>query len=145
MPYPIAFYVCSTFLDQHLFFFSFYKTTPQVVFWQWANQSFNALVNYTNRSGDSSIPLSTLSTSYVSATGGALGNYDLRTIKNLDYNPIVFTSVFNMFSVTALGLNAVAKRLPPLFGRLVPFLAVAAANGINIPLMRRNEIINGNS
>uniref|UniRef100_A0A023GHQ6 Sidoreflexin n=1 Tax=Amblyomma triste TaxID=251400 RepID=A0A023GHQ6_AMBTT len=103
---------------KHIYDSAFHPDTGEkVVFWQWVNQSFNAVVNYSNRSGDSPIPLSTLGLSYVLATGGALG--------------------------TALGLNSLVKTLPPLVGRFVPFCAVAAANCVNIPMMRMREIRHG--
>ncbi|XP_048516065.1 sideroflexin-2 isoform X2 [Athalia rosae] len=96
----------------------FYRTTTAVVFWQWVNQSFNALVNYTNRNANSPVSTSQLGTAYVSATVAAM--------------------------LTAIGCKTFwQNRANPLMARYVPFAAVAAANCANIPLMRQNEIING--
>ncbi|XP_028391372.1 sideroflexin-2-like [Dendronephthya gigantea] len=95
----------------------FYRTVPQVVFWQWVNQSFNALVNYTNRNAKSSITGKQIGVAYVSSTTTAVA--------------------------VSVGLNSLVKRAPPLVARYVPFVAVAAANCVNIPLSRQSEIING--
>ncbi|KAL3981993.1 tricarboxylate carrier family protein [Acanthocheilonema viteae] len=96
-----------------------YKSTRAVVFWQWANQSFNAIVNYTNRNAQSPLSKRDLLVAYTSAVIGALG--------------------------VAVGLkNYLAKRaLSPLFQRFVPLAAVAVANVINISFTRQNELLNG--
>jgi len=100
---------------------TFYKSTPAVVFWQWCNQSFNAIVNYTNRNASAKVTDTQLGTAYVAATTA---------------------SVF-----TAVGFNKLVEKSPALanglIGRFVPFVAVAAANCVNIPLMRQQEIKDG--
>jgi len=96
----------------------FYKSVPQVVFWQWFNQSFNALVNYTNRNANSPTSTTQLGAAYFSATFSALG--------------------------TAIGLKKVLEKSSiKVLQRLVPFVAVAAANCVNIPLMRQVELMEG--
>lgn len=103
------------------FMLTFYKTAPAVIFWQWSNQTFNAVVNYTNSnktSGvDESEQMKQLGKSYMIATGSA--------------------------TFTALGLNKVIHKFPQILARFVPFAAVAAANCLNIPFMRSQELMNG--
>ncbi|XP_033040155.1 sideroflexin-2 isoform X5 [Trachypithecus francoisi] len=99
------------------FMLQFYRTMPVVIFWQWVNQSFNALVNYTNRNAASPISVRQMTLSYFTATTTAVA--------------------------TAVGMNMLTKKAPPLVGRWVPFAAVAAANCVNIPMMRQQELIQG--
>ncbi|CAH1259257.1 SFXN2 [Branchiostoma lanceolatum] len=99
------------------FMMQFYRTIPAVVFWQWINQSFNALVNYTNRNAASAITTKQIGTAYVSATTAAVA--------------------------VSVGLNSLTSKAPQLMRRWVPFAAVAAGNFANIPLMRQRELMNG--
>uniref|UniRef100_A0A0R3S3M2 Sideroflexin-4 n=1 Tax=Elaeophora elaphi TaxID=1147741 RepID=A0A0R3S3M2_9BILA len=100
-----------------------YKSvTRAVVFWQWTNQSFNALVNYTNRN-ETIRPISPynkdLLVAYTSAVTGALG---------------VAVGLKNY-------LGFFQHSFSPLFHRFVPLAAVAVANVINIPFTRQNLVV----
>lgn len=100
---------------------TFLSTTPQVVFWQTINQTFNATVNYTNRNASSPVSNTELGMAYLAAVSTSVG--------------------------VALGLRAVAARVPALQSafakRLVPLAAISAANCVNIPLMRSVELTQG--
>ncbi|XP_059517252.1 sideroflexin-2 isoform X3 [Myotis daubentonii] len=93
------------------------RTMPAIIFWQWVNQSFNALVNYTNRNAASPTSVRQMALSYLTATTTAV--------------------------TTAVSMNMLTKKAPPLVARWVPFAAVAAANCVNIPMMRQQELIQG--
>ncbi|XP_039247571.2 sideroflexin-2-like [Styela clava] len=95
----------------------FYKTPFQVASMQWMNQSFNALVNYTNRNAASTITKKQMFLAYLTATVTGMG--------------------------VAVGLNRSAALATPILARWVPFAAVASANAVNIPLSRQSEIISG--
>uniref|UniRef100_A0A0N4Z5V8 Sidoreflexin n=1 Tax=Parastrongyloides trichosuri TaxID=131310 RepID=A0A0N4Z5V8_PARTI len=103
----------------HAGMMTFYKHPISVVFWQWLNQTSNALLNYTNRAGIDEDTRSRIFNSYLLATGGALSS--------------------------SLGLNYLCKKsnFPTIINRMVPFVAIAIANIINIPTMRFNEFTTG--
>ncbi|OPL21627.1 sideroflexin 1, partial [Mytilus galloprovincialis] len=44
---------------------------------------------------------------------------------------------------TAMTIKSLVKRFPPIVARFVPFIAVASANCINIPMMRSRELLEG--
>eukprot|EP00644_Phytophthora_capsici_P004080 jgi/Phyca11/537702/estExt2_fgenesh1_pg.C_PHYCAscaffold_1070002 len=100
---------------------TFYRSTPAVVFWQFMNQTFNSIVNYTNRNASTGVSQEQLLQAYGAATTASVA--------------------------TALGLNKWVAKRPKLsngiVGRLVPLVAVAAANCVNIPLMRQRELLGG--
>ena len=96
---------------------TYHHTLAGVLLWQWFNQSFCAILNYTNRNATSKVTNKHILAAYTSATTGAV-------------------------AVSVL-LNRMVTTTHSLTGRMVPFFAIALANAINIPLMRQNELKNG--
>lgn len=89
------------------------------LFWQWLNQTHNALVNYYNR------PI----------LPGVETNYR----RMLEAYAGAVTSALAVSS----GLRYAFRNSYPILRRFVPFFAVASANICNVTLMRRDELSQG--
>lgn len=92
---------------------------PTTLFFQWLNQTHNALVNYYNRPILPGVPTNTrrLVEAYVGAVTSALG--------------------------VSAGLQYLFRNSTSFIKNFVPFFAVASANICNVTLMRRDELTNG--
>jgi len=98
------------------------QSTPALLFWSWANQSQNALVNYYNRNASSTMTNETLAKSYAAAVGSAL--------------------------IVAFGLaTAIQKRFPADKARQllkwVAFPSAVVASSLNCYIVRSPEIESG--
>jgi len=93
------------------------------IFWQWANQTQNALLNHYNRASLEPLPTEKVVPSYLGAVASAL--------------------TISVGSNLALQKAAISEVTRASLKRFVPFAAVATANVCNTLLMRRQEISDG--
>mmetsp|Transcript_13341 Transcript_13341/g.29414 ORF Transcript_13341/g.29414 Transcript_13341/m.29414 type:complete len:283 (-) Transcript_13341:109-957(-) len=98
------------------------SSTPALLFWNWANQSQNALVNYFNRNASSDVTNEEIIKSYTIAVGAAMSvAFGLATFIKRSYDP------------------ATAQRML----RFVAFPASVAASSLNCYIVRSPEISTG--
>ncbi|WWD07459.1 hypothetical protein V865_005559 [Kwoniella europaea PYCC6329] len=94
-----------------------------VIFWQWANQTLNVAVNFSNANKSIEMTPQEIGTAYVAAT---------------------FTSVFLAVSLSRLVPRLrVSPAAKDILGKLVPFASVASAGVVNISCIRWKEMRDG--
>lgn len=98
-------------------------TVPTMIFWQWANQTHNAAVNYCNRNATLPTDYTRLGISYFLACSSAIG-------VSQGVKKFIDTRSWNTTKKAAVG-------------RFTAFPAVAAANTINMYCMRSTEYMEG--
>ena len=94
------------------------------IFWQLANQTYNAAVNYTNRSGGDAAGVQNLALAWGCASFSAVGA-SFQAQKMINNNATL------------------QKMNPAILRSLGPFAGIVAANLINIPVMRNEEFTKG--
>ncbi|KAI5480704.1 mitochondrial carrier protein, tricarboxylate/iron carrier [Pseudohyphozyma bogoriensis] len=99
-------------------------TLKSVIFWQWANQSLNVCVNYSNANKSIAMSNSEIASAYVAATAASCS----------------IAVGLSMLVPRLKGISPAAKNL---LGKFIPFASVASAGCVNIGLMRWKEIRDG--
>eukprot|EP00794_Sanderia_malayensis_P005207 gene5207-5861_t len=97
---------------------------PQVIFWQWMNQSHNAGVNYSNRNASKETPTSLFVKSYLAAVSAAVG-------------------IAVGLSLGIKNARFLTERSKKIVQRFVAYPATCTANVANVFLMRQHEIREG--
>ncbi|KAI6178940.1 Sidoreflexin [Aphelenchoides besseyi] len=92
-----------------------------ILFWQWANQSHNALVNYSNRNASQAQPFSTYAKAYAAAVSAAMS----------------ISAVLTWFIRRSTNLSSTQKMIVQ---RFVPLPATSLASTLNVICMRAPEL-----
>ena len=104
-------------------------------FWQWLNQSYNALVNHANRSGGEVDAGGEVEEDGSSSRGVFLGAYAAATISSV--------AIVTGLQHGAARLSGGSARAAALVRLTVPMTAVAVAANVNLLLVRRDELSRG--
>ncbi|EPB71172.1 tricarboxylate carrier [Ancylostoma ceylanicum] len=101
-----------------------YKSTPAVVFWQWANQSFNALVNYTNRNAKSALTTQSV-------------------VLHKKMVPLAAVAVANAINIPLMRQNELKNGMSvtDADGNIVGTSQLAATKAISLVVLSRNIIV----
>jgi hypothetical protein len=101
-------------------------SVPALIFWQWANQSVNVGINWANANKSTTMSTEETAVAYGTAVGASVG---------------VALGMSQLVQRIGSSVSSeIGKSLVKIAGRLVPFVAVAAAGSLNVYLMRRKEI-----
>ncbi len=95
-----------------------------VIFWQWANQSLNVAVNFSNSNRLVPMSVKEIGVAYASATTAAVG-------------------ISVGLGQSLRHFNRVSPSTKALLARFVPFVAVSTASVVNVAAMRYKELQTG--
>ncbi len=124
------------------------QTTTNIVFWQWINQTYNAILNYSNRNASSEVGMTGVGAAYTAAVSSSI-YIGLKTKKMLmPYSnkfkgpgQLIFNFIINFSAMAAAGiLNSLVMRASELKDGIHLFNADGEDQGVS-PKIGREAVI----